>query len=234
MYKFKVAIIENDICDRQKLQNELAVILKNIVPDCYENGEDFIAQNKYYDIIFLGYELPGMNGIETVENYRKKWPKTAIIFVSRHKEIIPLGYKVRAYRFLLKPIQREELAEAITCISQEREYQALWLEYEGKKYSVPVKNIVYIEAGKHGNGVVIRTGQHAYLDNRQLADYEDTLNAECFVRTHRSYIVNLFHVTEYGNGRILLRNGEKALLSTRSVKRFEEKMNEFEWKKASM
>ncbi len=234
MYKFKVAIIENNIYDQQILLEELAEVLKGIVPDCYENGEDFIAENKYYDIVFLGYELPGINGMETAQIYRKKWSKTAIIFVSTHKEALPLGYKVRAYRFLMKPVKREELEEAVACISRECEYQVLYLEYEGRKYTVPIKHIVYIEAGKHGNGVVIRTRERDYRDNQQLADYEEILSAECFVRTHRSYIVNLFHITEYGKGHILLGNGEKALLSTRSVKKFEEKLTEFRWKKANI
>lgn len=43
-----------------------------IYTDFYENGEELLCSQKKYDIIFLDYQMEGINGIETAEKLRKK------------------------------------------------------------------------------------------------------------------------------------------------------------------
>lgn len=230
MYKFRMAIIEDNVYEQQMLCDQLEEVIKGCKLDWYSSGEAFLEAKQRYDIIFIDYEMPGMNGVETADIYRRKWPKTAIVFVSGHEEMLPQGYKVRAHQFLVKPVTKEELEEVIRRISEERRLQALCLEWNGQKDVIPIKSIVYIESGKHGNGVVIRTKEKEYRDYQPLSFYEEYLSSEYFVQVHRSYIVNLYYVEEYHRNLILLKNGEKAKLSLRRQKYFEEKLNEFKWK----
>ncbi len=170
-----------------------------------------------------------MDGIRTAEQYRKKWPKTVIIFASGHDEIMPQGYRVHAYQFLVKPVKKAELEDVIARISEERKLQALSLEINGQKDIVPVRSIIYIESGENGNGVLIRTLEKEYRDYQSLSYYEETLSSEYFVRVHRSFMVNLLHVKEYHKNVITFTNDERAKLSLRKLKYFEEKLNEFKW-----
>ena len=229
MKKFRIAIIEDNVFERRMLKEELVQVVKESVLDEYADGETFLEVSQRYDILFLDYGMPGLNGIEVAELYRKKWPKTVIVFVSCHDEILPQGYRVHAYQFLIKPVKKEVLEEVIARISEELEYQALNLEFEGKNYLIPVRSIIYIESGKHGNGVVIRTKEREYRATETMTHFEESLNAKCFVRVHRSYIVNLHWVKEWHRDRITLRNGEKARLSLRKQKYFEQKLDEFKW-----
>lgn len=229
MRKFRIAIIEDNVYERRMLKEQLVEVVKNYSLDEYDDGESFLDANERYDILFLDYEMPGMNGIQVAEIYRKKWPKTVIVFVSCHDEVLPQGYRVHAYQFLVKPARKEDLEEIMARISEEFEYQALKLEFEGKHYLVPVRSVLYIESGKHGNGVVIRTEDRVYRDSGTMQFYEEFLNAKCFVRVNRSYIVNLRWVETWKNDRITLRNGERARLSLRKRKYFEHKLDEFKW-----
>lgn len=229
MKKFRIAIIEDNQYERQMLKEQLTEVIKECTLAEYGDGETFLAADERYDIIFLDYEMPGMNGMQAAELYRKKWPKTAIVFVSCHEEVLPLGYRVHAYQFLVKPVKKAEIEDIIARISGELEYQVLQLEYEGQKYIVPVRAILYIESGKYGNGVLIRTKERSYRDYQPMSYYEAFLNAKCFVRVHRSYIVNLFWVKEWHGDMITFKNGEKARLSLRRKRYFEEKLEEFKW-----
>lgn len=234
MYKFKMAIIEDNRYEQEMLREKLEEIVKGSNPVWYESGEAFLEANERYDIIFLDYEMSGMNGVEVAKLYRKTWPRTVIIFVSGHEEILPQGYRVRAHEFLVKPVSKERLEEVLAVISEECEYQSIVLEDAGVKYHVPVRSILYLESGKHGNGVVIRTKDRAFCSSLQLKDYENILSPECFVQSHRSYIVNLYHVKDYGKHLITISNGERARLSDRKRPFFEEKLTEFRWKKGTI
>ena len=68
-----------------------------------------------------------------------------------------------------------------------------------------------------------------YAIYKKVNIYEEFLNAKCFVRVNRSYIVNLRWVETWKNDRITLRNGERARLSLRKRKYFEHKLDEFKW-----
>lgn len=84
----------------------------------FHTGKELLSSKHLFDIVFLDIELENENGIEIAESYRMEH-KGRIIFLTSHIEEMPNGYKVRAFRFLVKPINEAILYEAMDSAVQE-------------------------------------------------------------------------------------------------------------------
>ena len=86
----------------------------------------------------------------------------------------------------------------------------------GKIKIIPVDDIQYLEAAD--DYVRIQTKEGGFLKNRTMAHFEKSLDANVFVRTHRSYIVNVQQITridpyEKENYVAILKNGALVAVS---------------------
>ena len=81
----------------------------------FSGGEELLAYDLQLDILFLDIEMSGIDGLETAKRYQVKYNNgnTKIIFLTSHNELMSKGYIVKAFRFLLKPVEKEALKEAI-------------------------------------------------------------------------------------------------------------------------
>nr|WP_290442428.1 LytTR family DNA-binding domain-containing protein [Pseudoalteromonas sp. OANN1] len=94
--------------------------------------------------------------------------------------------------------------------------QRLLVDLGGDKSFLQIKDIVHIVAAK--NYVEIHTESHQYLKRATLSQFEAMLPSDMFVRTHRSYLVNLAYVERIttkasGNAIIKLSTGTQISLS---------------------
>ncbi|MDR0413326.1 MAG: LytTR family transcriptional regulator DNA-binding domain-containing protein [Dysgonamonadaceae bacterium] len=94
-------------------------------------------------------------------------------------------------------------------------------------YSIPVRQILYIEA--NGDYVVIHTLESKYLKDRTMKYWETHLPDDTFVRIHRSFIVNIEHISkielyERETYRIQLKTGAGLKASAAGYKLLKQKM----------
>ncbi|NIR14642.1 MAG: response regulator, partial [Desulfobacterales bacterium] len=63
--------------------------LRGIEADWVNSGEDAIARltDKKYDIVVLDVKMPGMSGLETMEQVQKLQPQTKVIFLTGHGSV---------------------------------------------------------------------------------------------------------------------------------------------------
>ena len=81
----------------------------------FTSGEDFLAnvQPDLYDLCFMDIFMDGMNGVQTAEALRQIDPSCLVIFLTTSPDFFADGFRLRAWRYLLKPITPEQLAEAL-------------------------------------------------------------------------------------------------------------------------
>lgn len=93
-----------------------------------ESGEEAIAiiQQKEFDIILVDYQLPVMNGAQTVKEILTRKPKAKILALSNYDEYayITNMIKVGVKGYVLKNISPNELIKAIETILQGKKYYA--------------------------------------------------------------------------------------------------------------
>ncbi|HBN6114160.1 TPA: response regulator, partial [Clostridioides difficile] len=118
----KIAVCE----DEKETQLLIEDYLENILEDInieyeiqkYLSGEDLLESNlKDIDILLLDIKMEKLNGMDTARKIREVDNEMEIIFITSLIDYVQEGYEVRAYRYLLKPIELEDLKKhVLTCI----------------------------------------------------------------------------------------------------------------------
>ncbi len=199
---------------------KLAIALDiEIKCDKYKNGTDLLKSNfNQYQIIFLDIDMGSENGIDIAEQIRKTNEKVEIIFLTAYIQYAVEGYKVKAYRFLVKPMKYDDfvfqLNELFVRINN-YEKSNLILTKEGQEYHIKIQDIIYIEVMNHN--LTYHCTNFEITVTGTMKKIEKSLKEHYFARIHKSLLVNMKYIAEVRSQTVLLKNGEE-LPVTRSKK----------------
>ena len=198
----------------------------DVVADCFLSGESVLSDSPHYNIIFLGYELLGINGLETARQLRQNQVNSCIIFVSDNMEFIFDAFKVDAYRFLRKSVNEKDLFGVMDDYFNKigGDYP-LWIKSGEEVVCISTKDIYYLEAdNKH---CYIHLKDEILYCNRTMAAVYRILPKNQFAKSNRAFIVNLNHISRYNNDYIVLKNGENFHPSRKYFKTFKDQYRSF-------
>ncbi len=225
-----VAICDDDAVFRKQLKSFLIDYNKSCrVPiDVVEfsSGDALVSSKERYDIVFMDYEMPGINGLEAAHKLRANKHLCCIIFLTSYPEHVFDSFQVGTYRYLLKPLDVEKATEALDDFIRDKKMMALvTVCIDGEMVSIPSEDIVYLEAeGKFCN---IRTDKQFVRSSRCIAKIYALLPQHCFYRTHKSYVVNFYAISKVKENTIFLLNGEQVSISRRNLTGFKNAYREF-------
>ena len=190
-------------------------------------AREYLMAGNAVDIIFVDINMPELSGVDFV---RSLATPPMVIFATAYSEYAVEGFKLDAVDYLLKPISFEAFERAATKAHSVAELMALRDstkvdnipvgEHSAEKECISIRadhktslvrfsNIVYLEsAGEYVRVHLVDGGELVTLF--RLKNMETSLPADRFVRVHRSFIVNLEHVTGYTKGRVFLTGNEYA------------------------
>ena len=159
------------------------------------------------DLVFMDIQMPDLTGLQLSKIVKGK---TNIIFTTAYPQFALQSYEVDAVDYLLKPFEFERFYEAVLKVknsfpSEVKEVQQviskesnefLFIKTDGKNNfeKVYVNDICYIEGLK--NYVAIHLKDKQIITNNTLKSIEDFLPAAEFVKTHKSFLVSLRHITK--------------------------------------
>lgn len=235
----KAIIIDDEKRARLNLSLLVDEYCKNIevVAECENLPEGVKAIRKHQpDLVLLDIEMPGHSGLELLDFFDENEIKFKIIFTTAYHEYALQAFKFSAVDYLLKPINPEELSNAISRIekqkSTEQNYSLLKETIKQdvlERIAVPSGNsILFLET----ESILFIKGDGAYseircandvkhLVSRNLKNFEDILCSNPnFVRIHKSYIVNVNFVSAYNKsdgGNLVLKNGLHLPISSDKV-----------------
>lgn len=214
-----VGICDDEVIIRNQLIRYCEKYLETNLTDMkiisFSSGEDLLACKEPIDIIFLDIQMKGINGLKTAELIRRNDDSMIIIFLTGFRGFMQAGYRVKAFRYLLKPISEQEfmktLTEAINDIT--RNCKAI-VSLEGQIHFIKLKEIIYIEYVDRYT--IVRTKKGFFNCSTTMIEWETILNTGDFFRVHKAYIVNMEYIDEIGK-EVLLDNGEKVEVSIRQM-----------------
>lgn len=216
------------VCDDEKIfHKEVSVFLRKymkarnieIYTDFYENGEKLLKSKLEYDIIFLDYQMDGINGLETAEKLRETNSDSVIIFISAYPAAALDAYEVKTFRFLVKPIDETKLFKALDDYlrSIDRDNLLLLNTHEGN-YKIKMSEIIYMEGD--GKYTTIRTNKLSFRIHLNLKQLEMKLPQSKFIRCSKSFVVGFSHISNHNSTEIIFDNGEKAIIGGHYAAKF--------------
>lgn len=208
-------VIREDICELIEKQRPESSV------EAFSTGEELLASEGRFDIVFLDIQMDGMNGIEAARSLRKRQEETVLIFITGIKEYVFDAIDLYAFQYLLKPLNEKKFVEVLDRAVKEagRKKEKRGLFIKARNLTLDQTDILYIES--RGKKVEIHTARdkESIEIYASMEELEGQLG-EGFYRCHRAYIVNMAHITEYGSDSILLTNGDKVYLAKKKYGEF--------------
>lgn len=189
----RVAICDDEAIIANDIKNRLLGCKPDYIADIYQSGKKLLESGQEYDLIFLDIEMQGMNGMETALKLRKNGYEGNLVFLTSHTEFMPEAFKVKAFRFLHKPIDEAAFCEAVNEAENEvRNNKKLLVNTSEGTMVISLKNILYLEASR--NYTFIHMIHEEIETRKTLVEWMDILGSEEFYRVHRSYVISLRHI----------------------------------------
>ncbi|MCM1273236.1 MAG: LytTR family DNA-binding domain-containing protein [Clostridium sp.] len=191
----------------------------------------FIENGEMFDILFLDIEIDAVSGIDIGRALRLEYHNdyTQIVFISLRENYALQLFDMRPLNFLVKPVEYKKIEYIMDEYSRLFNIQNNYFEYQvGKqKYRIDERSILYFQSFGKKTFMVTSTGQKEFYG--KLSDAYTRLNGNIFCAVHKSYIINLRYVSEYGNDKIEMTNGDVIPVSRSMRDKLNEKIIENEW-----
>lgn len=208
----KILLIEDEKGIRTLLSK---IIARNegfeVVGECDSISEAITLFTKLKpEVIFLDIEINGGSGLECAKIIADLDPKVKIIFATAHAEYMPNAFEVYAFDYLVKPFNVErvnntlervrtlyeakEVKEMDKVVKYEKGLEKLLVKGKESMSFVDIKEIVLVQ--RENSSTVIYTTKDTFTTSASLSDIEMKLDKDQFMRSHKSYIINLSQVTK--------------------------------------
>jgi len=179
----------------------------------YDNGNKLLADLNSIKadesrLAFLDIYMPEITGIEVAKKIRETDKDMVIIFTTTSPDHGLDGYSVKAMQYLLKPVNYPELKDTLDdCMALFADYlQYIEVVCDRVAVKIPLKDILFIEI--HAHYGLIHTTNDVYKCRLTLDETEQQLCGKTFLRTHRSYIVNMRFIKSVEDNDFILTTGE--------------------------
>ncbi|MEP6737264.1 MAG: LytTR family DNA-binding domain-containing protein [Chryseolinea sp.] len=177
-----------------------------------------ILSNETVDLTFLDIEMPNMNGFEMLK--RLKNIRFEIIFTTAYDKFAVKAFKFSALDYLLKPIDKDELIQAVNKVKEKKNqpilpeqlnilFENLYNQKQpAQKIALPTMNglefviaddIIHCHSEGNYSHIFLRDGSK-FLICRTLKETEELLSGHNFFRVHHSHSINLNHIKKYVKG----------------------------------
>ena len=187
------------------------------------------------DLIFLDINMPGKSGFELLQELEEA---PHVIFVTAYDQFAIKAFEVNALDYILKPINKDRLADAINKIKKQESLlkakeeklsidKRIFIKDGDKCFFIPLSEVFLIESV--GNYARVYYGNKKPLLHKSLNYLEEKLPDTHFFRAGRQHIINIHFIKNihpFFNNTLQLemQNGEKIDISQRQSVRFKEIM----------
>lgn len=233
MSKLRAILVEDEPSGmdnlRWKLQNNCPEV--EIIAEC-TSGKEAIRAIKMHlpDLLFLDIRLGDMSGFDVLEAI--KHPTFDLIFTTSYDEYAIQAIKNSALDYLLKPIDEDELLDAVSKAKQKQKSSGtssvtpevpvaprFGFPISTGQQFIELSEVIYAQAEDNVALVYLKEGKPLKI-SRSLGWVEEELKDLGFCRIHHSYLINLSAMTEYirNEGGFVIMQGGKAISISRRRK----------------
>ena len=217
----RVAFCEDNPVDTELLTALIEITGLPHTLDRFVSGEAFLEsfEKDKYNLIFLDVYMGRLTGVQTAELIREIDTQVVIVFITTSEDFTREGYRLNAYKYLLKPITTKDIVDALELATLKRNGArgaTLTIVTDNIPVIIPLNDILYIESRNRQS--LINTTDETYATNMTLDVLMKLLPSPRFLPSHRSFIVNLDHVDELQED-FIMDNGEIAYITVKNYRK---------------
>ncbi len=210
----RIAVVDDEEVFRKQIASMIFDVYGREDVSCflYADGSEVIKsfENGFkLDAVFLDIEMKELDGMSTARKIRGYSGDIPIVFTTSHTEMAMEGYEVDAFRFLSKPVDKDKLLKTLTDLEKLLKVDnKIVLRKDGDDIVYPVSSLLYAEASNNSVRFVFTDGViEQRMNFTEAMKMIDGLSRD-FVKIHRSYYINLAHVTKLGTSEVLMDDHE--------------------------
>ena len=204
----KVVVCDDDvICANEiKLNIEETLREKAVAADVtlFSDSRELMNTDGSFDLAFLDIQMPGTNGIDLAYQLKAKNKNIIIFFITSYDSYLDEAMDLNAFRYIKKPLDikrlRSGIKKAISYINNTS--VTFHLKNEAGIHTINSNEIVYVEIIRHSTKVVTIGGE--YISSNTIDYWKDKLCSQAFINVHKSFIINMNHITNYKRDTVTL------------------------------
>ena len=216
------------ICDDEEAERELLEKYVEAWASCgnhrisissFSNGAAFLLafHEKGFDLALLDIQMQEPDGMCVARQIREADRNIGIFFVTGYEDYLVEGYEVEAFRYLIKPIEKEKLWESLgRFLLRRKQKQRFWtLETPKGQRKVALEDILYLES--FGHTCNLYTPEESFPVKIGITEAEKQMAALglAVFRPHRSYLVNIAQANAVERDAVVLTSGLRVPVSRR-------------------
>lgn len=171
------------------------------------------------DVLFIDVEMPGMSGLEMLQQLREKHPHLPVVIVSAYSEFkyVQKSIRLNVKDYLIKPVHPDELETVIRKVFENKDISTtidnkIRLKTIKGILHINPEEILYFESHKRDSHVYFIRNGNNILVRSNLVELEKILPKSIFQRVSRQYIVNTRYIKFVNKNKfIVLESDEKQI-----------------------
>ncbi len=216
----RIAVCDDDPLFTEQLTGYTKEFFKRDQFNCpeilvFDSGEALLNDTRQKDIVFLDVEMPGLSGISVGNELKRANKNIIIIIITAYAEYLDEAMRFQVFRYLSKPLDKQRLFRSLKDALQVYSRTTRKLPVETKKgvFTVSASDIILVEAVSKKN--IVHTVSSDYESVKTMAQWNKLLPSNLFFQTHRSFIVNFMHVSDFDHSLIHLYGNQFSAYLTR-------------------
>lgn len=222
-------------CDDEKQQLELyKTMFTNIEmrQDIIQNVEYFLSGNfmlerfqsekNPFDLVYLDMDMDEKSGLDLAKEIRQNYHSDCLIlFLTNYPKYMQNSFDVRAFQYMIKPVQFDEFEKKFNAARkylEKDDKNRVVLKIDEDNVVFFTNEIYYIEKEKSSKQFLVYLEDKCVVAKGVLSAIENQLLEQHFMRTHRSYLVNMKHIRRIQKNDLVLSNGNLVPISRRKEK----------------
>ena len=239
----KAIIVDDEHDNREALRAALTDYCPDVellrICDSAQDGARAI-ESLNPDIVFLDIQMPFMSGFDLLKRFPD--PQFDVIFVTAHNQYAIKAIKFSALDYLLKPLDVDELCDAVNKALHKRNKADYHLRMQSfiqnvnnhkagiGKLAIPtlegllfldISEIIFCKADDNYTEIFLKSKEKKVV-SKTLKDVEEMLEGYSFFRIHQSHLINLKFIERYvkADGYVVMKDGTSLDVARRKKEEF--------------
>ncbi|MGG3941163.1 LytTR family DNA-binding domain-containing protein [Peribacillus psychrosaccharolyticus] len=197
----RVGLVDDRFIDLDKLNGIVAGIPEVEVIFSTLSAEEAYEQIKKQtiDLLIADIEMPNLSGYELADIIHSHALNISVIFVTASSGYAVHAFELNVHDYIMKPYQKDRLVKSVERLLEKSRSSEmvgrLYLKQKNEIHIIQKQDIIFIERSGRSTTIYTKTGQ--IKTYQTLNELEGELRERDFLRSHRSFIINIHHVKNF-------------------------------------